>query len=1054
MSVQDKRAALYKSKAAPTLKLFQNLQPKATEIASVKATADRWTVPLVIKQLGKKQITIKFLCSVMDLLSKIENLTLFVNEGGWEALCSIPDEVAAKGNMNDLLKIKIMEMYCECVKQPAFYHYLLDNPHTFYRVSSWVYTQNEELKCYVYTLLAVFPFLDESTTYVTAMDALGKVVDSFTWYCYVKSEVRRFNHLVNDLRSGTSPQRVLPLLTLINTITCLTENLDERLAVRYELKGLGCNEALATVSSVDTLDTDEIYDSLDMYKEEMQEDELKYKALVDEVVHMTVTDRMAYFDAVEDRITGARHLEKAFNEILERIVLMPFDSGDGLNRWLLLERVMRQLAGEEVGHAFGTWFSVNLLDRSTNENTAKKEAQKLFSEQTKREHEIKKMKTQLASHESLIASLKEAQKQARERMERMKNEAGEIDEKKQKESEINEMEKQIKKMKDTQQAFVREMMGILHAEREKSKEAVREVEAKKRELFRMEQEWEEHKMQLRKELRIEIESQKEEQLAAAKEQFEEEMNQIKKDRETTHQQRVADLVSSHNQEIQDITTEHNSLLDKALQDIKDEYEELLSLERQKNAAKMAELEKLLSDRSIKLSGSKEQIAALQQELHQLSRKIENAKSQWESKIDNKQGFLDALKEQHRNLTSLLETEKQLTNKTQSEIGLVEKKIESQKELLVQTEQGVKQQFAAFDRVSVVKESLEKKLAESEALINELNKKITEIDQMSTKKDEKIEQTLKDITDLIHATGVDPDDEPYEVDPSELAKVATNPPPPPPMDGLGLPPPPPGGRGRGGPPPPPGGRGGPPGPPPPPGSRGGPPGPPPPPGGRGGPPGLPPPPGGRGGPPGLPPPPGGRGGPPGLPPPPGGRGRGGPPTVPGMSTNVGPKPMKKMKPFHWSKLRNQPVIDASLFNELHPNNVQINFKQLEESFCQPEPKAPTEDPDKPKKQEAITFVNSKTLQAVGIYLKQIGNSKDIKALQRKKNVDLLNLITDAVLELDIKALGPDRIQMLMNAQVEKTELTEIEVIWNSILFQLSAPSTVSPPHHPIAALQIR
>lgn len=54
-------------------------------------------MPLVVRQLQKKQITIKFLCSVHDLLSTEENLSLFVKEHGFELLCIIPDEVLLKG---------------------------------------------------------------------------------------------------------------------------------------------------------------------------------------------------------------------------------------------------------------------------------------------------------------------------------------------------------------------------------------------------------------------------------------------------------------------------------------------------------------------------------------------------------------------------------------------------------------------------------------------------------------------------------------------------------------------------------------------------------------------------------------------------------------------------------------------------------------------------------------------------------------------------------------------------------------------------------------------
>lgn len=50
---------------------------------------------------------------------------------------------------------------------------------------------------------------------------------------------------------------------------------------------------------------------------------------------------------------------------------------------------------------------------------------------------------------------------------------------------------------------------------------------------------------------------------------------------------------------------------------------------------MAQLEKILAERSIKLSGSKEQITELQSQLQQLNRKIETSQAQWESKVRRK-----------------------------------------------------------------------------------------------------------------------------------------------------------------------------------------------------------------------------------------------------------------------------------------------------------------------------------------------------------------------------------------------------------------------------------
>lgn len=48
------------------------------------------------------------------------------------------------------------------------------------------------------------------------------------------------------------------------------------------------------------------------------------------------------------------------------------------------------------------------------------------------------------------------------------------------------------------------------------------------------------------------------------------------------------------------------------------------------------------------------------------------------------------------------------------------------------------------------------------------------------------------------------------------------------------------------------------------------------------------------------------------------------------------------------------------------------------------------------------------------------------MMRKRNVDLLNLLVDSVLALDPKCMTSDRIQMLINAQTEANEITEIDV----------------------------
>lgn len=134
---------------------------------------------------------------------------------------------------------------------------------------------------------------------------------------------------------------------------------------------------------------------------------------------------------------------------------------------------------------------------------------------------------------------------------------------------------------------------------------------------------------------------------------------------------------------------------------------------------------------------------------------------------------------------------------------------------------------------------------------------------------------------------------------------------------------------------------------------------------GGPP--PPPPPSAGGPP-PPPPPGA-----GPPPPPGS----GPPPPPGMSAApkvpVGPKPSIPMKGFLWSKLAVAPV-NKSIFKEMDFSKVELDLSGLESTFgakvveAKIGGKSETAVEQQQKKKETlVTFVDSKRLQNVGIFV---------------------------------------------------------------------------------------
>lgn len=77
------------------------------------------------------------------------------------------------------------------------------------------------------------------------------------------------------------------------------------------------------------------------------------------------------------------------------------------------------------------------------------------------------------------------------------------------------------------------------------------------------------------------------------------------------------------------------------------------------------------------------------------------------------------------------------------------------------------------------------------------------------------------------------------------------------------------------------------------------------------------------------------------------------------------------------------------------------------------------------------------------MKQINNSKDVKAAMRHRNIDVLgenevmlccfslmiDLLCDSLLGLDNNILTIERIQMLMQAVIDDSEKAQIMVCWH-------------------------
>jgi len=148
---------------------------------------------------------------------------------------------------------------------------------------------------------------------------------------------------------------------------------------------------------------------------------------------------------------------------------------------------------------------------------------------------------------------------------------------------------------------------------------------------------------------------------------------------------------------------------------------------------------------------------------------------------------------------------------------------------------------------------------------------------------------------------------------------------------------------------------------------------------------------------------------------------------GAAAPTGPKPSQKMKGLHWNKLRGN-QIDKTLFKDLDPNVVKIDYSALENLFCQ-KTVSKDEGAEGGKKKlqvvAKVTFINGKTLQAVGIFLKQFGGSKDIKAILEARKVDVGRLVRDSVFSLDKVVLDADRINALLQGAPDPAEVDQIK-----------------------------
>jgi uncharacterized coiled-coil protein SlyX len=357
-----------------------------------------------------------------------------------------------------------------------------------------------------------------------------------------------FYLITNTIQFEKEQKIVLATLALANMIVNLPEELEERMAMRAEFRSYTIEDSFNRILDDENLDIDEIWDLIKSWKGDAFEDEEDYDDKIYEITQMT-TAKNSYVDMLDKRIPP--HLRRAFDEITKRLIFLPTDSNIGQQKWLLVERICRQLTspdGEHLTFDNKNWISIDdLLQPLAQEASAEKQNHKMFEDKTKLEHEIMKLERQLAGQKKTItekehivsekdklildrdaeiSNLKiEKIKQAKEAAEVILNTKEDMrlvdDEKKEVEAKFRNLSGDIKK-------YALDIVAKLQRERGRARSSEMALAEAKRENLKIQQEREEDKLFLASKLRSDMEAEKKEAIFEVKKEIQDERERLEK----------------------------------------------------------------------------------------------------------------------------------------------------------------------------------------------------------------------------------------------------------------------------------------------------------------------------------------------------------------------------------------------------------------------------------------------------------------------------------------------------------------------------------------------
>jgi len=290
---------------------FENYSPELESVAEAKASKSKWSVVTVLKQFKTGKLTLKFLATVKELLREADDLKKFTAEKGFQELIGLPQKNDYE-KKNEAIRLSIVDILSTFAKEPIVYKEIVTDPVILAQIILWSDVPGSELKANIYTLLAVIPMLagDEEL----AQAGYYQVLQALDHYNYQTREPRRYQHLVQALYHEKSARTILGILSLINMLVNAPEDLNDRLAMRAEFRGIGIAQALDVVQDNKELNNQDIFDNIKGWKDDAFSDEEDYKDLLTETAQMTIEfgKKDAYVGAIEKRIQDSPVLSSFF----------------------------------------------------------------------------------------------------------------------------------------------------------------------------------------------------------------------------------------------------------------------------------------------------------------------------------------------------------------------------------------------------------------------------------------------------------------------------------------------------------------------------------------------------------------------------------------------------------------------------------------------------------------------------------------------------------------------------------------------------------------------